>query len=462
MGNTGTAYTADLASLRGHPLPAWFSDAKLGIFVHWYPATIPAYAPLTDDPFTLGAEHGWEYSLSHSPYAEWYQNSLSIPGSPVALHHAEHWPGVPYDEFVARFAAATEAWDPAPWAELFVQAGARYVVMGAKHHDGVTMWPSRTPNPHRAAWSVGRNTLVELADEVRRQGLRYGIYYSGGLDWTFGGLPIDSFPALIRAIPQTPEYCEYVDAHWREIIEMVGPDVLWNDIAYPRGANAPQLFADYYGQHPDGLVNDRFDMVGVRAGTAHADFVTPEYSSGPGPDGFAFEVCRGIGRSFGYNHLEPDEDYLAPEALIRLFVDIVADGGNLLLNVGPTATGEIPMAQASRLHALGWWLRRHGDAIYRTRPWTRSSGSTSDGGTVRYTCGPDGTVYAIVLDPPPWSAGREVEIDVRPAPAATVRRLGDLDHVTWQATDRGCRLTLATPPPAGPPVAFALSAVEPT
>jgi alpha-L-fucosidase len=450
----GTTYTADLDSLRAHPMPTWFSDAKFGIFVHWYPATIPAFAPLTDDPFALAAEHGWEYALSHSPYAEWYQNSLAIPGSPVAEHHAQHWPGVPYEEFVRRFAEAVEHWDPAPWADLFAGAGARYVVMGSKHHDGVTMWPSRVPNPNRADWTVRRNTLVELADAVKAKGLRCGVYYSGGLDWTFGGLPIDSLAAMLRAIPQTPEYCAYADAHWRELIDMLGPDVLWNDIAYPTGANGPQLFADFYNGNPDGVVNDRFDVIGVRSGTAHADFVTPEYSSGHPADGFAFEVCRGIGRSFGYNHLEQEEDYLPADDLVRLLVDIVADGGNLLLNVGPTATGEIPAVQAARLHALGWWLRRNGEAIFGTRPAERSRGETGDGTPVRYTVGSDDALHAIVMGTPPE---RHVELDVRPAPGAEVRRHGDATTLDWEPTERGCRLMLPVPPPQGPALAFSIS-----
>ncbi len=449
------AYTPDLDSLRSHPLPDWYRDAKLGIFVHWTAATVPAFAPLVDDPFTLGRERGWEYAMSHSPYVEWYQNSLAIEGSPVARHHAEHWPGVGYDEFVRRFVAASELWEPQRWAELFAAAGARYVVFVTKHHDGVTLWPSRTPNPFRAGWHTRRDCVGELADAVRAAGLRYGVYYSGGLDWTFGGLPLDSFEAMIRAIPTSPEYCAYADAHWRELMERVDPDVLWNDIAYAPGANAPQLFADYYNTRPDGVVNDRFDVIGVRAGTAHADFVTPEYTSTPDSPAGMFEVCRGIGRSFGYNAWEGEDDYLDPDELVRMFVDIVARGGNLLLNVGPTATGEIPTAQAQRLHALGWWLAANGEAIHGTRPWTRPEGVTDEGLPVRFTCsGP--AVHAIVLGTP---AGREVELDVRPATDATVRLLGTRADLVWTASDHGCRVELPVPLPAGPAHAFRISRV---
>ena len=445
----------DLRAMKARPVPEWFPDAKLGIFVTWTPATVPAFAPLTDDPFALARAHGWEHALANTPYVEWYQNSLAIEGSPVQRHHGEHWPGVTYDDFVARFVEATEHWQPADWGELFHTCGARYVVLITKHHDGVTLWPSRTPNPYRTGWSTRRDCVSELAAEVRGRGMRFGVYYSGGLDWTFGGPPITSVEAMIAAIPQSEEYCAYADAHWRELIELVHPDMLWNDIAYPTAADAPQLFADFYRANPDGVVNDRFDLLGVHAGLAHADFVTPEYSSTAETPKRMFEVCRGIGRSFGYNAWEDEDDYLDPDELVRMFVDIVARGGNLLLDVGPTATGEIPTAQVRRLQALGWWLATNGEAIYATRPWTRSSGTTTEGLDVRYTSSGE-RVFAILLGTPPT---REVELDVRPATGATVRVLGDRVDADWVPTDRGCRVTLPVPLAAAPAHTFAIERV---
>ncbi len=452
------AYTADVESLRTHPLPDWYADAKLGIFVHWTAATVPAFAPRSDDPFTLAARGGWELALRESPYVEWYQNSLAIPGSSVAAHHAERWAGVPYDAFVERFVAATEYWDPSEWVDLAVAAGAGYLVFVTKHHDGVTLWPSRTANPFKGpSWSTRRDCVGELADACRAAGIRFGTYYSGGLDWTFGGLPIDSFEALIRAVPQSAEYSAYVDAHWRELVDRYGTEVLWNDIAYPFRAQGNRLIADFYGVRPDGVVNDRFDVLGVAAGSAHADIVTPEYSShGTWPER-AFEVCRGIGHSFGYNATETDADHLGADDLVAQFVDVVSAGGNLLLNIGPTATGEVPASQASRLHALGRYVRRNREGIVGTRPWVRRAGRTGDGHEVRFTSRPDrpGTVYANVLGTPP---GREVTLEVAPPAGGSVRRLGDTADLPWVATgDGGCTVTLPVPPPAGPGFALRLS-----
>ena len=135
------------------PLPTWYDDAKLGIFVHWTAAAVPAFAPIADSPFDLAAEGGWEEAMRCSPYVEWYQNSVAIEGSPAAQHHAEVHGNRPYDDFVATFLAGHGGWQPEPWADLFRQAGARYVVLVTKHHDGVLLWPSDIPNPHKEHWA---------------------------------------------------------------------------------------------------------------------------------------------------------------------------------------------------------------------------------------------------------------------------------------------------------------------
>ena len=153
----------------------------------------------------------------------------------------------------------------------------------------------------------------------------------------------------MKAIPQSDEYGRYADAHWRELIERYEPAVLWNDIGYPVAGGSPQLFADYYDAHPDGVVNNRFDFLGVAGGTAHADFTTPEYAQMDDITEAKWEACRGIGHSFGLNRNAPDDDLLSVDALVHLLVDIVSKNGNLLLNVGPAADGRIPHAQAERL-----------------------------------------------------------------------------------------------------------------
>lgn len=437
------------------PLPAWYDDAKLGIFVHWTAAAVPAYAPITDSPFDLAADGGgWEEAMRSSPYVEWYWNSISIEGSPAARHHAEHYGDLPYDAFVEQFLDGLGGWRAEPWAHLFEAAGAGYVVLVTKHHDGVLLWPSATPNPHRARWGSERDIVGELAEAVRARGMRFGTYYSGGLDWSFGGLPMTDLRAMFEAIPQTPEFTAYVEAHWHELIDRYRPDVLWADIGSPAALDLDALFADYYAAVPEGVVNNRFDWFGQTAGARHCDFVTPEYST-KGDPSRKWESTRGIGTSFGYNRLESDDTYLAPDELIRMFVDIVANGGNLLLNVGPTAEGTIPFAQAERLLALGWWLAVNGDAIRGTRPWSGAAGAdptTGEGQAVRYT-ERDGDVFAIVCDTPSTA---EVALGVELGEGAEVQLLGRDGTLRWAPTPSGVRVALPFEPSAGPALALRL------
>ena len=138
-----------------------------------------------------------------------------------------------------------------------------------------------------------------------------------------------------------------------------------------------------------------------------------------------------------------------------MFIDVVAHGGNLLLNVGPTAEGVIPWVQAQRLLALGWWLRVNGDAIYGTRPWTRTDGTTGEGHDVRFTTR-DGAVYAIVCGTP---SGDGVALDVAPAPGADVHLLGHDAPLAWTAVGDGCAVTLPGRPADAPALALRLSAV---
>ncbi len=441
-------------------LPSWFDDAKFGIFVHWTPASVPAYAPVGPDPFTAAAQHGWEHALAHMPYVEWYQNSLGIEGSPVQRHHREHYGDRPYDDFIPQFVAAHEGWSPSAWADLFAAAGARYVVLVTKHHDGFLLWPSEIATG-RTGWRDSRDLVGETASAVRERGLRFGVYYSGGLDWTFGGLPIANFASMLTAIPQSDDYVKYVDGHWRELIARYEPSVLWNDIGSPAGLDLDALFTHFYDRVPDGVVNNRFDVLGVAAGNVHADFVTPEYTLAEDARGPKWEATRGLGTSFGYNREETEDDYESARALVHLLVEAVARGGNLLLNVGPTADGTIPWAQATRLLAVGWWLQRNGEALYGTRAGDEPARTNRDGVEIRYTRrGED--CFAIVLDPP---ASSRVHVPmVRPPHDAKVLLLGSEDTTPWTpvgvagvAGDDGIVVELPIPPSDTPAIALRIS-----
>ncbi len=168
-----------LQALRRHRVPNWWSDAKLGIFVHWTPASVPAFAPVDAD---IGAllQSSRPDALASSPYAEWYENSLRFPDSPAAQHHREVYGTRPYAQFAVDWEAALEQWDPHAWAARFAATGARYVVFVAKHSDGYCLWPTAVANPQRPGWHCQRDVVGEMAEAVRAAGMRFGLYYCGG------------------------------------------------------------------------------------------------------------------------------------------------------------------------------------------------------------------------------------------------------------------------------------------
>ena len=427
-------YQPNWESLGRHEAPAWFNDAKLGVFIHWGVYSVPGWAPTQGQYGELTREQFFRVN----PYAEWYMNSMRIPGSPTSEHHRETYGPLEYAGFLPIFNEKVEKWTPEEWGELFAAAGARYVVLTTKHHDGFTLWPSSITNPNRPADQQGarRDLVGELTEAVRRQGMRMGLYYSGGIDWSFNDTLIDR-PGILRttAVPQSDEYARYVDAHWRELIDRYQPDILWNDITYPENANLAALLADYYNRFPEGAVNNRW---GVRqhAGdepkdsdwVEFADFFTPEYAKLEEISEAKWEACRGIGYSFGYNRNETDEQMISVDDLVDLLVDITSKNGNLLLNVGPTADGAIPAGQVERLRGLGAWLSVNGEAIYGSTPWSRASGETTGGVPLRFTRRGD-DLFAILLDTPP---SPRIEIQsLRLTPESRVQLLGTQGVLEW-------------------------------
>jgi alpha-L-fucosidase len=472
-----------LASLRSHAVPAWYEDAKLGIFVHWTMASVPAFAPRDQDILELLRTRYRDLQV-YTPYVEWYENSLRFPESPVARFHRERYGERPYASFRDDFVAGGIArLDPDAWADAFAAAGARYVVFVTKHHDGFCLWPSRVRNPRREGWSSPRDCVGELARAVRARGMRFGVYYSGGLDWSFEPEPVRTVVDVMASVPGG-DYPAYADAQARELVERVAPEVLWNDIAWPTGRPALwRLFADYYAAVPDGLVNDRWitrswltdalrlrplgalaDRLverAVRSGRAdltppvppHCDVRTPEYAVFPDVRRKKWECVRGIDKSFGYNRDSREEDFLSQRDLIHSFADIVSKNGNLLLNVGPRGEdAAIPDAQLRRLRWLGAWLARNGEAVYGTRPWLRAEGTTREGPAVRFSARGD-AVYAVVLGTPP--GGSLTLEDLALADGGSVSLVGG-GPLPWRREGSALRVEVGRLPDDGAP-AFALA-----
>lgn len=364
------------------PCPAWFRQAGFGIFIHWGMYAIPAFAPRGRAIHELMRDH-YDDMNKYLPYAEWYENALRLDGSATQEHHRTHFGSATYEAFRTEFDARSRGFNAAIWADLFKSAGAKYVVFVTKHHDGYCLWPTEVANPWRPGWNSRRDFVGELAKEVRARGMRFGLYYSGGLDWTARSTPIANLGDMFAAVPTEKAYTDYAAAQLRELIHRYKPSVLWNDIAWPSKRDVPELFAEYYDTVPEGVVNDRWFAeeslfnhlrdhdarkafngtikARIQASTGpqenppppHCDFRTLEYGLGAIPQNKMWEVCRGLGLAFGYNAQELDEDYLTARQLITMYQDVRSNGGNLLINVGPKADAEIPEIQSSALRALG-------------------------------------------------------------------------------------------------------------
>ena len=481
-------FEATWESVRTHRLPEWYEDAKLGVFLHWGLYSVPGWAPQVPDIQELLTRRGPKRMLRENPYAEWYLNSMQIAGSPTQRHHERvYGADTPYDDFVAAFDGASSGARLDSIASLCQDAGARYVVLTTKHHDGFALWPSRIRHPVKGAYHAHRDLVGELGDAVRSRRMRMGLYYSGGYDWPYNGAVLRRAADVVLAAPFDRAYGEYVTAHVLELIDRYRPSVLWNDISWPPGGNLAELFAYYYNTVEDGVVNDRWlepkpprravsrtmlrlggDLIQLLwpvipprrkrltfASPRHSDFRTPEYEVLHHVTERKWELARGVGHSFGANRHERPEDIITDTELIRLFCDVVSKNGNLLIGVGPRPDGSIPESQQAPLRGLGAWLSVNGGAVYGSRPWVVAESRTAEGVPVRFTCRGD-VVYALVIGTPKT---RRISLpDVDSSGVTRVRLVGHAEPIEWVVDDGVLTVVLPERLPAAAVTALDLGA----
>lgn len=349
-------YSANWASLDARAVPQWFKDAKLGIFIHWGVYSVPAWAPV-----------GKEYAV-YSKYSEWYWNRLVTDSSKVGkafrnYHNTTYGPHFKYQDFAPMFKA--ELFNPDQWADIFKKAGAQYVVLTSKHHDGFALWPSaQSWNWNAADIGPHRDLAGDLTDAVKAKGLHMGFYYSL-YEW---------FNPLYKA-----DVNKYVSEHMmpqlKDLVLRYKPDIIWPDGEWEHPSDtwkSTEFLAWLYNESPvknSVVVNDRW---GKETRSKHGGYYTTEYDIVHDEDAskkkfdHPWEECRGIGGSFGYNRNESLGDYETSDAVIHMLVQKVARGGNLLLDIGPDADGTIPVIMQQRLADLGAWLTTNGEAIYGT------------------------------------------------------------------------------------------------
>lgn len=442
-------------SLLRQEVPAWYVDGKLGIFIHWGPYAVAAFGN------------------------EWYPRQMYQQGSREFEHHVRTYgpqSKFGYKDFIPLFRA--EKYDAAQWADLFVQAGARFVVPVAEHHDGFAMYDSSFSRWCAAKMGPKRDVVRELATAVRERGMVFGASTHRAEHWWFmnGGMEFDSDvqdpkyadfygPAKPENATPSPEYLEDWLARTCEIVDKYRPQLVWFDWWIEQPCFQPYLrrFAAY-------LYNRGWEW---NCGVAI------NYKNDAFPPGSAvWDIERG-----GLSRLHPffwqtdtavaknswsyvkGLDYKTPGQIVGDLVDIVSKNGALLLNIGPKADGTIPTADQRILRSIGKWLKVNGEAVYGTRPWTvYGEGPTEvlqghftdtkradySGADIRFTTKGRQTLYATLLAwPGEYAVVRSLGSGLRLSRGAVrdVRLLGCKAKPEWEQTPEGLRVRMPAKPP---------------
>ena len=357
-------------SLKNYKIPKWYTDSKLGIFIHWGAYSVPAFGN------------------------EWYPRNMYIQNSPEYKFHLENYGShkeFGYKDFIPMFTA--ENWDPDNWAKLFKQSGAKYVILVAEHHDGYALWDSSYTRWNTAKVGPKRDIVRELAQAVRNQGLVFGVSYHRAEHWWYfePGTQLDSDvndpkyadlygPAKKASLnpldPPSPENQPpdnefLIDWLLRvvELVEKYRPQVIYFDWWIENPVFQPYLkaFATYYYNraYQWGIeVVITYKHKAFPQGTAVYDVergTTTDIM--PEPWQADTSVCY---NSWGYIR---NCEYKPIKIIISHLVDVVSKNGNLLLNIGPKPDGTIPEQQEKLLKNIGDWLEVNGEAIYYSRPW---------------------------------------------------------------------------------------------
>lgn len=349
-------FEANWESLNKRGIPAWFKQDKFGIFIHWGVYAVPAYAPVIEN--------------SGDSYAEWYWYRINEGNKNFkAFHDKNYGPGFLYPQFEKQFKA--ELFDPKQWADVFKRSGAKYVVLTSKHHEGYCLWNStEADRDWQRPWNAvtgtpHRDLLGDLTNAVRDEGLKMGYYYSL-YEW-FNPLWQQDKKRFVS---------KHLFPQFKDLVTKYKPSIIFSDGEWDLSDTAwrsPELLAWLFNESPvakDVVVNDRWGS-NTREKNNGATYTTSEYGSGMNAD-VVWEEDRGIGHSYGYNRNEQLSDYKSSHDLILMLVDVVSRGGNLLLDIGPTADGSIPVIMQQRLIDIGSWLNVNGEAIYGTTPWKQS------------------------------------------------------------------------------------------
>lgn len=456
---TSKPYDGSWESLQAMPVPAWFDDGKIGIFIHWGPYS------------AIG------YHRAGKGYAEHVPKMIYRDAKHYYPYLKERWGGHPpefgYKDIVSEFKA--ENWDPAAWARLFKEVGAKYVVLTAEHHDGWANWDSALTPWNAVDRGPKRDLVGDLGKAVRKEGLKYAPSYHrerhtgffAKQQFAVHSEPHADIAEEIKRVPEAamlygPAFSyskAFVDdyvARWQEIQQKYNPDMLWMDDfpIYTRDGNnvrkgqaRPEI--QYFDDQLRGMITD---FMNHGASRGQGVYVNNKGGNRNWPDGVGclekdnlkmkvigpkWQSCTTFGTSFGY--LKGDR-YKSIEGVIHEMIEVISRNGNFLINIGPRADGTIPEPQVERLRAMGAWLAINGAAIYGSRYWKQSDQKsehlafTTQGKTLYAIKLAQPVTPFVIADTAGWHAGQ----------VKAVKLLGSGAAVRWAMTPAGLQITPPT------------------
>ncbi len=395
---------------------AWWREARFGMFIHWGVYAVPA-----------GTYNGKPVG----GLGEWILKGGKIPADE-------------YKTFAKEFNPTQ--YDPEAWVRLAKQAGMKYIVITAKHHDGFALWPSAVSEWDIEATPYKQDLLKPLAEACQKHGIKLGFYYSQAKDWINGGAGC--------TVPNSRSMDQYIDEiavpQVRELLTNYpeAPVILWWDFPSAMNEERAAKFIELLRLRPGIIHNNRLlkiapygkvDMEKILSGRREpfsGDTETPEqHIPATGLGDRDWEACMTINDTWGYKSY--DHNWKSSETLIRQLIDIASKGGNYLLNVGPTAEGLIPGPSVERLEEIGTWMAVNSESIYGTRAspfpnldWGRCTQKEHDRGT---------TLYLHVFD---WPKDGKLLIPGLENDVESAALLADNEELEFRKTPEGVELNV--------------------
>jgi alpha-L-fucosidase len=487
-------YKSSWNSLRSHPIPQWFQDAKFGIYTHWGVYGVPGFGP----------NGSWYPYFMYQPGTKQYEHHLKTYGGPEQFG---------YKDFIPEFTG--EKFDADEWAEIFKGAGARFAGPVGEHHDGFCMWDSAYTKWKATNMGPKRDVVGELAKAIRKQDMRFMVALHHAENWwffphenpnydtsnpDFAGLygeahehigepyvstdPEDTWPheffSQFEKSKPSQSFLELWKNKTREVIDAYRPDLLWFDFGL-RGIQEHykrDVLAHYYNQAAawDKEVLVTYKLHDLVPGSGMIDlelgrFADLTYQM------WLTDTTVDDGQGWGYLH---NQKYKDVSTLVHYLVDNISKNGYLLLNIGPKPNGEIPSEAKTILAGIGKWLEINGEAVYSTTPWMtfgegpaamdnprRTPGVYGEGSQlnhsakdIRFTT-KDETLYAICLG---WPTEQVIIKSCRGlylSEIKSVSMLGVDQKLAWTLTGDGLVITPPSEKPCDHAFVFKIERKQP-